>query len=83
MKEVKEALEAGVDRIMLDNMDDNALDRALLSIPAEVEVEISGGVNFNELRKLALVSKRRPNFISVGRLTHSSPSTDISLHYFD
>ena len=83
IKEVKEALEAGFDRIMLDNMDEKTLNRALLSIPAAVEVEISGGVHFNELRKLALVSERRPDFISVGRLTHSSPSADISLHYFD
>lgn len=83
MEEVKDALKAGVERIMLDNMDDKTLDEALLSIPAEVEVEISGGVRFDELRRLALVSERRPDFISVGRLTHSAPSADISLHFFD
>lgn len=83
INEVNEALRAGVERIMLDNMDDQTLDQALLSIPADVEVEISGGVYFDQLRKLALVSERRPNFISVGRLTHSAPSSDISLRFFD
>lgn len=81
MKEVEEALSAGVERIMLDNMDKEALNEALLSIPNEIEVEISGGVNLEALSDLAKVSKRKPNFISVGRLTHSAPSADISLHY--
>ncbi len=81
LNEVNEAMQAGVNRIMLDNMDEEALDQALQTIPAEFEVEISGGVSFEELRRLAHVSKRRPDFISVGKLTHSAPAVDISLCY--
>ena len=81
LDEVKEAMQAGADRIMLDNMDDASLDQALQIIPETFEVEISGGVSLEELRHLAQVSKRRPNFISVGRLTHSAPAADISLRY--
>ena len=79
--EVQEALSCKVERIMLDNMGPQELNEALLSIPANVEVEISGGVKFEELHNLIDVSKRRPNFISVGRLTHSAPAADISLHF--
>ena len=81
LAEVQEALACKVERIMLDNMNNEELNEALLSIPDDVEVEISGGVKFDELRGLIDVSKRRPNFISVGRLTHSAPAADISLHF--
>lgn len=81
LAEVQEALSCKVDRIMLDNMGKQELNEALLSIPATVEVEISGGVKFDDLAGLVDVSKRRPNFISVGRLTHSAPAADISLHF--
>ena len=81
LPEVLEALSCKVNRIMLDNMDNEQLNEALLNIPKEIEVEISGGVHFKELRDLVAVSARRPDFISVGRLTHSAPAADISLHF--
>jgi nicotinate-nucleotide pyrophosphorylase (carboxylating) len=79
LAELREALESGVTRVMLDNMDIPALAAALPLIPPQVEAEISGGVTLENIRALALVSPRRPDFISVGRITHSAPATDFSM----
>ncbi|MBQ7618279.1 MAG: nicotinate-nucleotide diphosphorylase (carboxylating), partial [Desulfovibrio sp.] len=51
----------------------------LPSIPKDIEVEVSGNVTKDNIRKIALISPRRPNFISVGRLTHSAKSADFSM----
>jgi nicotinate-nucleotide pyrophosphorylase (carboxylating) len=78
--EVEEALLCRVDRIMLDNMDAPALEAALRRIPAEVEVEVSGGLSLDSLDGLlALAGSRKPDFVSVGRITHSAPQADFSL----
>ena len=79
LAEVREAVAAGVDRVMLDNMDMPALAEALPAIPSAIEAEISGGVTLENIRSLALASPRRPDFISVGRLTHSAPTADFSM----
>ena len=78
--ELREALDSGVERVMLDNMDIPALAAALPLIPPQVEAEISGGVTLDKIRALALASPRRPDFISVGRITHSAPAADFSMH---
>jgi nicotinate-nucleotide pyrophosphorylase (carboxylating) len=80
LEELREALDSGVERVMLDNMDIPALEAALPLIPPQVEAEISGGVTLENIRSLALVSPRRPDFISVGRITHSAPAADFSMH---
>jgi nicotinate-nucleotide pyrophosphorylase (carboxylating) len=80
LAELREALDSGVERVMLDNMDIPALAAALPLIPPQVEAEISGGVTLENIRALALVSPRRPDFISVGRITHSAPAADFSMH---
>lgn len=80
--EVEEAVRAGADRIMLDNMDGPAIRAALPLIPAHIETEVSGGVSLENIRELALAasaSSRKLDFISVGRLTHSAPTADFSM----
>ena len=80
LAELREALDSGVERVMLDNMDIPALAAALPLIPPRVEAEVSGGVTLENIRALALASPRRPDFISVGRITHSAPAADFSMH---
>jgi nicotinate-nucleotide pyrophosphorylase (carboxylating) len=79
LAELREALDSGVERVMLDNMDIPALAAALPLIPRRVEAEVSGGVTLENIRTLALASSRRPDFISVGRITHSAPAADFSM----
>ena len=77
--ELLEAIEGGAERVMLDNLDAAALERLLPLVPKEIEAEVSGGVRFDNIRSLALASTRRPDFISVGRITHSAPTVDFSM----
>ena len=80
LEEVDEALACEVDRIMLDNMDARTMEAALARIPARTEVEVSGGVSLDNLGILARLSgPRKPDFVSVGRITHSAPQADFSL----
>jgi nicotinate-nucleotide pyrophosphorylase (carboxylating) len=75
-EEVLEAVSMGVERIMLDNMDADGIRQALKAIPKGIETEVSGGVSLDTIRALAQLG---PDFISVGRLTHSAPSSDFSM----
>jgi nicotinate-nucleotide pyrophosphorylase (carboxylating) len=75
-REVEEAATLGVDRIMLDNMEPGDLARVLALIPDGIETEISGGVDPNTIRTIA---EAGPDFVSVGRLTHSAPARDFSM----
>lgn len=77
--EVSEAVLTAVDRIMLDNMGPDLLDSALALVPRNIETEISGGVTLEAIRTLATRGLRRPDFISVGRITHSAPVADFSM----
>jgi nicotinate-nucleotide pyrophosphorylase (carboxylating) len=76
---VREAVAARADRIMMDNMDGELLAQALALTPADIETEVSGGVRLENIRALALTAPRRPDFISVGRLTHSAAAADYSM----
>ncbi len=80
-EEVREAVSAKADRIMLDNMNVAELSQCLPLIPKAIEAEISGGVNLETIRELALSAHdtRPADFISVGRLTHSAPTADFSM----
>lgn len=78
-EEVFQAVTASADRILLDNMDMPTLAQALPRIPPHIEAEISGGVTLDTIRALALASERRPDYISVGRITHSAPTADLSM----
>ena len=79
--ETLEAVRAGADRIMLDNMDLAGMAQALALIPPRIETEVSGGVSLDNIRAIADLSPRGPDFISVGRLTHSAPAADFSLRF--
>jgi nicotinate-nucleotide pyrophosphorylase (carboxylating) len=76
IQEAQEALEAGAAIIMLDNMPVAEMARAVKLIAGRVEVEASGGVNLKTVRTVA---ETGVDFISVGALTHSYNSLDISL----
>jgi nicotinate-nucleotide pyrophosphorylase (carboxylating) len=65
-----------VDRIMLDNMGLEAMAEALTLVPASIETEASGGVG---LEGLAAIGRIGPDFVSVGRITHSAPVADFSM----
>lgn len=75
--ELHEVLEVGqVDRIMLDNFELPILAEAVYTVDGRFETEASGGVNLKTVRK---ISKTGVDFISVGALTHSAGSLDLSL----
>ena len=73
---VKDAVEAGADIIMLDNMDHDTMAEAMRMIDGKAEVEVSGNMTKENLAKLSGLSV---NYVSSGALTHSAPIMDISL----
>lgn len=74
-KEINEALEAGVDRIMLDNFTPEATREAVKLINGRAEIESSGGITLDTLRAYG---ETGVDFISVGALTHSVKGLDMS-----
>lgn len=74
--EVKEALTAGADIIMLDNMTPEQIAVCKKEIAGRAIIEVSGGVNKTNLEAYCAV---RPDVISMGALTHSVPAKDLSL----
>jgi nicotinate-nucleotide pyrophosphorylase (carboxylating) len=76
LAEVAEALAAGADIIMLDNMDTAAMREAVAMIGGKALVEASGGVNLETIRAIA---ETGVDIISVGALTHSCRAMDISM----
>lgn len=73
---VKEAVEAGADIIMLDNMSHEQMQEAMKIIDGKAEVEVSGNVTKENIARLTDLGV---DFISSGALTHSAPILDISL----
>lgn len=76
LPEVQEALDCGVDIIMLDNMSLEEMKKAVLLINGRALVEASGNVN---LQRVAPIAATGVDLISVGELTHSVRAADISL----
>jgi len=77
LKELDDVLRVGgVDRIMLDNFSLGQLKEALLIIPSKYETEASGGITLENIRSYAETGVQ---YISVGALTHSVKSLDLSL----
>lgn len=76
LEEVKEAIRAGADIIMLDNMDLDMMKIAVKLIKNRVLIEASGNINLENVREIA---KTGVDLISIGALTHSAPAVDISL----
>ncbi|MDU7955723.1 MAG: carboxylating nicotinate-nucleotide diphosphorylase [Clostridium perfringens] len=79
IEQLKEALEAKADIIMLDNMDIKNLKEAVNLIDNRVEVEASGNVTLDNIREIA---KTGVDFISTGAVTHSFKVLDISMKNF-
>jgi nicotinate-nucleotide pyrophosphorylase (carboxylating) len=76
LDEVAQALEAGTDAILLDNMSLAQLREAVALTAGRARLEASGGVDLDSIRAIA---ETGVDEISVGALTHSAPSLDVSL----
>ena len=76
LAEVRQAVAEAPERIMLDNMTTDQMREALALIPDTIETELSGGVTLDALPVLGALGA---DFISVGRITHSTPYADFSM----
>jgi nicotinate-nucleotide pyrophosphorylase (carboxylating) len=74
--QIEEALAAGAEVILLDNMDPAGVRRSVERIARRALVEVSGGINLDTIRAFA---EAGPDRISVGALTHSARAVDLSL----
>ena len=77
LEEVKEALAAKADVIMLDNMDNATMSEAVKLIHGQAQTEASGNMRIPRLKEVAATGV---DFISVGAITHSVTSLDISMN---
>ncbi|MBN1924638.1 MAG: carboxylating nicotinate-nucleotide diphosphorylase, partial [Prolixibacteraceae bacterium] len=75
LDEVNEALQAGADIIMLDNMDTETMKKAVKLIGSKAKVEASGNMTLERVREVAATGV---DYISIGALTHSVTALDIS-----
>lgn len=78
LDQVSDAVEAGADSLLLDNMPPKMLREAVARVAGRVPLEASGGVNLETVRAIA---ETGVDYISVGRLTQSAPAVDIGLDY--
>jgi len=78
LAQVAQAVEAGADIILLDNMDLKRLRTAVKVVRGRAKLEASGGVNLKTVRAIA---KTGVDFISVGAITHSAPAVDIGMDF--
>ncbi len=76
LSQVDEALEAGADIILLDNLSTPDIIEAVRRCQGRAKTEISGGVTLERIPELAATGA---DFVSVGALTHSAPAIDLSL----
>ncbi len=75
-EEVREALTAGADLILLDNMETEGLREAVSIVGGKIPLEASGNVRLETVRAIA---ETGVDFISTGAITHSAPAADLSL----
>ena len=75
LEQVDEALAAGADVILVDNMSTSNIAEAVRRAKGRAKIEISGGVTLERIPELAATGA---DFVSVGALTHSAPAIDIS-----
>ncbi|MDB5364119.1 MAG: nadC [Rhodospirillales bacterium] len=80
LDQLDEALAAGVDVVLLDNMDPPTLAEAVKRTAGRAVTEASGGVSLDTVRAIA---EAGVDVISVGRITHSAPSLDLALDWRD
>jgi nicotinate-nucleotide pyrophosphorylase (carboxylating) len=75
LADVDEAIAAGADVILLDNLSNDDIRQAVARIGGRAKVEISGGVSLERMPELA---RTGADYVSVGALTHSALSVDLS-----
>jgi len=78
LAQVSEAVEAGVDMVLLDNMSLDELRQAVALVGRRAKTEASGGVTLETVRSIA---ESGVDFVSVGRITQSAPAVDIGLDW--
>jgi nicotinate-nucleotide pyrophosphorylase (carboxylating) len=78
LEQVAEAVEAGADIVLLDNMGPDLLRQAVALVAGRCRTEASGGVNLDTIRAIA---ETGIDFVSVGRITQSAPAVDIGLDW--
>ena len=76
--QIEEALSAGADRLLLDNMTPATLRKAVQIVGGRVPLEASGGVRLDTIR---VIAETGVDYISVGRITQSAPAVDIGMDY--
>ena len=76
LSDLREALDAGADSVLLDNLSPLEIRRALELARGQIQVEVSGGITQACLRRFVAL---RPDAVSLGALTHSAPWVDLSL----
>jgi len=74
--QVKDALAAGADMILLDNMPPALLSQAVALTDGRAKLEASGGVTLDNVRAIA---ETGVDFVSIGALTHSARALDVSM----
>lgn len=80
IEQVEQALELGVERILLDNMSPSEVAGAVGLVAARAQLEVSGGITLDNVRAYA---ETGVNAISIGALTHSARSLDVSLEVLE
>ncbi len=78
LDQLEEALAAGADTILLDNMSPELLRRAVAAAAGRAVLEASGGVTLSTVRAIAATGV---DYISSGAITHSAPSLDVALDF--
>lgn len=78
LEQVAEAVEAGADIVLLDNMGPDVLRQAVALVAKRCKTEASGGVTLDTIRAIA---ETGVDFVSVGRITQSAPAVDIGLDW--
>lgn len=80
LEQAHDAVDAGADRLLLDNMSLDQLTFAVEQYKGQVKLEASGGVRLDTVKAIA---ETGVDYISVGRITQSAPAVDIGLDYLD
>ena len=78
LAELREAIAAGIEAVLLDNMDDATLREAVAIAQGKLVLEVSGNVTLERLPRLAAIGV---DLVSVGALTHSAPNVDLSMQF--
>jgi nicotinate-nucleotide pyrophosphorylase (carboxylating) len=78
--QARQAVEAGADMIMLDNIPPKTMRDIIGWVKGRIPIEVSGNVSLKNVRRIAAL---RPDYISIGKLTHSYGSVDLSLEFVE